>query len=309
MNILVLTEFDHDKKEILKDIAKGHKLYFYENRENEIEDKSIFDAIIGNPKPKTIKSYSSLKWLQTQSAGVDWYLTEGISDEVIITNSVGAYGLPVSEHMLAMLLLLLKNLDSYVLNQKEHKWNKITEYRSVDGLNILILGLGDLGKEFAKRVHALGATVTAIKRNTDISLPYVEKVVSMDDYYEELENADVVINFLPKTDETYHIIDKKAISHMKDGVIILNGGRGSAINEKDLIDGLNSGKVYKAGIDVCENEPLKEDSPLWDAKGLFITPHTAGNYVLKQTKDKIFEIVTENLKRFCNGEDLINKYH
>lgn len=309
MKFLVLTPCNQKEKEELIDLVGEENIDFSSNEEENTLDKSKYDVVLGNPRPSKISEYSNLKWLQVQTAGVDWYLKDNRLDKSVkLTNCTGAYGLSVSEHILSILLALIKNLEIYTNYKNKHQWKRLDDYRSIDSMNILVLGLGNLGKEFSKRANALGAKIIGMKRNTDIKLDYVEKVISNDQLYDYLPWADCVVNFLPSTKETYNIINKESISKMKDGVIFLNGGRGSAVDEEALVEALKSKKIYKAAIDVAKDEPLSEDSPLWDVENLMITPHTAGNYILKQTKDMIFEIFKENIKRYLNGEELKNVY-
>ena len=124
---------------------------------------------------------------------------------------------------------------------------------------------------------------------------------------EYLSKADVVVNILPGTEATYHLFDREKFALMKQGAFFINGGRGSAVVEDDLIEAVESSHLAGAAVDVTETEPLPKDSAMWKVENIHITPHTAGQYHLAATHDNIVNIAKENLKRFLEGKELINQ--
>ena len=208
--------------------------------------------------------------------------------------------------MIGSLLCIMKKLHLYGADQSKHVWNDYGNVASIYGSKTLVVGFGDIGSEFAVRMHALGSQVTGIRRNKTEKPDYLEALYQMDAFYECLKTADIVATCLPGTKETYHIFDKKAFAQMKEGAFFLNVGRGSAVDSYALADALNSGHLAGASVDVTEPEPLPSDHPLWDAKNLLITPHISGNYHLKETHERIVRIAADNLDRFIRGEKLRN---
>lgn len=305
--ILVAMLVGDDHKELLKSKAKDADFSFISAKDVTKEQVLDADIIIGNVAPELIKGTSKLKWLQLNSAGTDGYLSEGVLPEgTILTNATGAYGLAISEHMIGSLLCIMKKLHLYGADQPKHVWNDYGNVASIYGSKTLVVGFGDIGSEFAVRMHALGSQVTGIRRNRTEKPDYLEALYQMDAFYECLKTADIVATCLPGTKETYHIFDKKAFAQMKEGAYFLNVGRGSAVDSYALADALNSGHLAGASVDVTEPEPLPSDHPLWDAKNLLITPHISGNYHLKETHERIVRIAADNLNRFIRGEKLQN---
>ena len=305
--ILVVLPVEDRHKELLKSSATDADFEFIPAKDVTEEQAHEADIIIGNVAPELIKGTSKLKWLQLNSAGTDGYTTEGVlPKETLLTNATGAYGLAISEHMIGSLLCIMKKLHLYGADQPKHVWNDYGNVASIYGSKTLVVGFGDIGSEFAVRMHALGSQVTGIRRNKTEKPDYLEALYQMDAFYECLKTADIVATCLPGTKETYHIFDKKAFAQMKEGAFFLNVGRGSAVDSYALADTLNSGHLAGASVDVTEPEPLPSDHPLWDAKNLLITPHISGNYHLKETHERIVRIAADNLDRFMRGEKLRN---
>lgn len=305
--ILVVLPVEDRHKELLKSSATDADFEFIPAKDVTEEQAHEADIIIGNVAPELIKGTSKLKWLQLNSAGTDGYTTEGVlPKETLLTNATGAYGLAISEHMIGSLLYIMKKLHLYGADQPKHVWNDYGNVASIYGSKTLVVGFGDIGSEFAVRMHALGSQVTGIRRNKTEKPDYLEALYQMDAFYECLKTADIVATCLPGTKETYHIFDKRAFAQMKEGAFFLNVGRGSAVDSYALADALNSGHLAGASVDVTEPEPLPSDHPLWDAKNLLITPHISGNYHLKETHERIVRIAADNLDRYMRGEKLRN---
>ena len=145
-----------DDYELVYKYAKGVQL-----TEDDVKDAS---AIIGPCDPKLLKSSSQLEWLQLSSAGADPYADPGVLPPgVILTNSVGAYGLSVSEHMLALTLDMIRGFRRYAINQSAHIWQKGPNIIAIEGSVIAVLGMGNIGGDYARKVKALGAYVIGIR--------------------------------------------------------------------------------------------------------------------------------------------------
>ncbi len=307
MIILVLIELEREYKERLEAVAP-EVTFIYENGKTVSRDiVQSATVILGNPDPEMVKDSSCLKWIQTESAGVDKYTLENVLPEgVMLTNGTGAYGMIVAEHMLALLLTLFKKIHLSRDLQQEGIWKKCGEMRYVSNSTILVLGLGDIGGTFAKVVKSMGAYVIGIRRSNIEKPDYVDELYLMDALEEQLSRADVVAISLPATNKTVGLFDLKLLSKMKRGSVLLNVGRGTIVKTADLYEVLREHHLFGAGLDVVDPEPLPMTHPLWQLENVVITPHSAGGYELAEVKRRIVEIWINNLNHFMNGSPLEN---
>ncbi len=262
--------------------------------------------IWGNINPDKLINHKNLKWMQTHSAGVNHYINEEFPKNTILTNSTGAYGLAIAEHMLALHLSLTKKLNLYRDNQHRHEWKSQGIVRSVASSTVLVIGLGDIGCNYAQKVKALGAHVIGVRR-TDLRKPdYVDELYLNEEIETLLPRADVVAVALPGTKKTEKIIDADKISLMKNDAIIINVGRGNAIDTEALCDALLSDKLYGAALDVTDPEPLPKEHRIWDIPNVIITPHIAGGFHMQEIIDEIYNLFIVNLENFLQGKPMKN---
>jgi phosphoglycerate dehydrogenase-like enzyme len=306
-NILVLIEMDEKHKKSLEATAPG-AFFTYEKEDNLslclAKDANI---IIGNPPAYMLKDCKNLEWLQLQSAGIDSYIKEGILPKnTILTNATGAYGLAISEYMLGVLLVLLKKLHLYRDNQKDAIWSYMGQVKSIYNSTALVIGAGDIGGEFAKKLKALGAYVIGIKRTVGLKPDYLDELYTLESLNSLLPRASIVSLSLPFSKETVRIINKETLGLMRNDAIIINVGRGSAIDTEDLCDALEKGSILGAALDVTDPEPLPSGHRLWKMENVIITPHASGGFSLQETYERIIKICIRNLKAYINGMYLIN---
>lgn len=307
MQILVVMPTEEIHRQKLRNAAPEAEFVFSSAKEVTRQTVHAADIIIGNAPAKLITGTRKLKLLQLNSAGTDGYTTPGVlPDGCILCNATGAYGLAISEHMIGSLLCIMKKLDRYRMNQSQHLWQDEGGVTSIYGSRTLVVGYGNLGSEFAKRMKALGSHVTGIRRNQTEKPEELDALYQMDALESCLKEADIVAACLPGTPETYHVFNEKTFGMMKQGAFFLNVGRGTAVDAYALADALNSGHLAGASVDVTEPEPLPQDHPLWDAKNLLLTPHISGQYHLKETHERIIGIACENVKAFLGGKALRN---
>lgn len=225
-------------------------------------------------------------------------------------NNIPYFEIPLNEEfklMLGMLFELYKKLHLYRDNQNLCSWKDEGRVKSVKGSRCLVVGLGDIGSFFARSASALGIKVCGMRRTTTAQKPeYVENMYPFSSLNDIIGEFDIVALSLPETPETIKIINEKNIALMKDGSIILNVGRGSAIDTDALYNALMSGKLGGAGIDVTDPEPLPPDHPLWKCKNAVITPHISGYFHLKETYDNIVNLAYDNLKAYLEGNTPAN---
>lgn len=269
-------------------------------------------AVIGNLPPDACGPavLPRLEWLQTWSAGVDRYLAPGVlAPQVTVTNASGAYGQAVSEHMFAMLWALAKNLPQYARNQTGNDWHDGGSALSPADMIILVIGTGDIGSHFAALCKAVGATTIGVRRDPSrpaVPSEAIDHMVGFDQLDDVLPQADAVALCVPSSPSTYHLIDARRLALMKTSAILLNAGRGDAIDTDALLEALKTNRIRAAGLDVTDPEPLPATHPLWSQPNALITPHVAGGNHLPATERRIIAIALNNVRRYAAGEPLTN---
>ncbi len=303
--ILILIEVNEEQKQLFMD--DEHQVLFFKKNELQPSDLKDANVIIGNVKLEMLDHCENLEYLHLGIAGSDKYAAHPkLKDKVILTNSTGCFGLAISEHMLGNVLFFYKRFNQYYHNQTQAKYQSEGDVRSIHGAKVLVLGLGDIGDNFAKRMSLLGAEVTGIKRTVSAKPDYLKNLYQMDKLDECLKEADIVAMSLPNTNETYHIINDERLAHMKDDVLLINVGRGPAIDTQALIKHLKLRPLMSAALDVFEEEPLPQESELWQLHNVQITPHVSGARNLTYTSDKLFNLALDNLKAYLKGQPLTN---
>ena len=307
MKILITVPFTQKQKERLQAQMPGAD-YTYTTRIKATDDQiREADIILGNLPVGRLSQAAHLKWLQLNSSGADAYAADGVlAPETALTNATGAYGLAISEHLLATTFFLKKKLGKYYRNQKEREWKDEGQVTAIAGSRTLVLGLGSIGGDYARKMALLGSRVIGIRRTKAACPDYLEEIGTFEDIDRFLPEADIVAMALPNTPQTYHIMNEERLSGMKRGSILLNVGRGTAIDQDALVKVLRNGPLAGASIDVTDPEPLPADHPLWRCENLLLTPHIAGDYHLQETLDQIVELFIDNLGRYDRGKELRN---
>ena len=253
-----------------------------------------------------------LRWCHSASAGIGHFLSsEGFDPErVLLTNSSGAYGLAISEHIIMVTLMLMRRMPEYLKSLSERGWPRDLTIRSIKGSVIAIAGTGNLGQNAAKRYKALGAREVIGFSRSGAAREYFDAVFRMEDFdtvmKERSENGqiDVLVLCVPGTAESKGLLSRERIGLLPEKAFVINVGRGTVIDQDALIEALNSGMVAGAALDVMYPEPLPEDHPLWTARNCIITPHISGDMGLPETVDITADIFCDNLRRFADGKEL-----
>lgn len=306
-NILVLIPVKEPHKKLLEE--KAPSANFVYAKPDTVDENVVRNAniIFGSPPAEYIKGSKNLEWLQLQSAGVNRFAEKGVlPDGVVLTNASGAYGLAISEYMLGVLLEMFKNLHIYRDKQMQADWTYAGRVQAIYRSTALIAGLGDIGGEFAQRLNLLGAYTIGIRRKDTDKPEYLNELYLMDKFEEILPRADIVALSLPETSLTNKIINAETLKLMKKNAVLINVGRGTAIDTEALCDALESGQIAGAALDVTEPEPLPADHRLWRLKNAIITPHISGGFSLPETFERIVRIGANNLEAYMNGRRLSN---
>lgn len=308
MNILVVAPIARDYfKRVEEEFSDCTFTY---SKANEVSDEMLkkCDVIVGNPNTEMNINRKNIKAILLNSAGSDDYIKEGlIHKNTILTNASGTYGKAIAEHTIGMILALNKHLDGYTLNKQKHLWKVISGGKELYNSVVLIVGLGDLGYEIAKRIKAFKTHVIAVKRRKSSIPQCVDELYTIEHLDQVLPKADYVICALPQNKYTIHMFNKERFLAMKKDSVFINVGRGSVVNTNDLIDVLKQNHLYGVGLDVLEEEPLSKDNELWNIDNVMITPHCSGGYEWNSTKEYYIDLVIRNIHHLMVGEGLENE--
>lgn len=252
-----------------------------------------------------------LRWVHSPAAGVGSMLfPEMVRSAVVMTNSRGTSSVTIAEHVIAVTLVIMRDLRLAWRRQSDRVWaqNEFdagASIRTLRGARVLIVGLGSIGRETARLAAAFGADVVGIRRTPGASPPEgVGEMCVPSQLPDQLPSADVVVLSAPQTAETAHMIGDRELARMKDDALLVNVSRGKLIDEAALVRALETGRLRGAALDVFEHEPLDPASPLWTRPDVLITPHVSGfhaDYWPQATR-----LFADNLRRFAAGQPLAN---
>ena len=290
---------------------QGFDLDFYDcNRDSAALLGRIgdYEVIYGHPDPAWLKRAARLRWLCSDFAGVEKYLDEAIwpSPDCLLSNSSGAYGPAIAEHIVMVLLMLLRRMPEYQSAMAERAWPCLTPIRSLIGSRVVVLGTGDVGRSAARRLRALGAAVTGVCRSGRAEEPAFDRVLPIGQLDALLPQADALVMALPATAETAGVLSRERIALLGPQALVVNVGRGSAIDQPALVEALTARRLAGAALDVMEPEPLPPDHPLWQCPNTILTPHVSGNMALGLTCDLDVDMFCRDLGRYAAGEPLEN---
>jgi phosphoglycerate dehydrogenase-like enzyme len=263
------------------------------------------DAYVGICQVALLGSGQKLKWIHSQQAGVEECLTPKVrAGGVTVTNLQRINGPNVSEHAMALLLSLTRKIDVALDNQRYGKWDTASMRKPTDleGKTMLVVGLGGIGTDIAKKADAFGMKVIATRNSSHEGPAFVSHVGLPNELPTMIAEADVVVNVTPLTPDTMHLFDATMFARMKPAAFFINVGRGASVVTDDLVAALQAGKIAGAGLDVVEQEPLRADHPLWSTPHVIITPHTAANSELKD--ERAWILIRENMRRYVAGEKM-----
>lgn len=261
--------------------------------------------------PEFLRAAKNLVWVQAQSAGVDRYVAIpelATNDHVLLTNMRGVSGPAIADHAFAMLLALTRDLPVHFDSKKSGAWLKDGSNElqpiALQDRTLLVVGLGGIGTEIARRGHGFGMRVIATRRTDEPSPDYVEYVGKPNELRTLLAQADVVAICVPLTNETEHMFDRDAFAAMKPQSILINVARGKIVDTDALVAALTSKRLGGACLDVTDPEPLPKDHALWRFPNVVITPHVAARAELSDERG--WAVFRENMRRFDAGEPLLN---
>ena len=269
------------------------------------------DAVVGVCAPPTLQAAGpQLLWIHNYFVGMDRCvgMSENQRETIVFTNNKRLSGPAIAEHTIAMMMSIARGLPAYSRAQVKSEWDDslsgAIRFGEIKGKTMLVVGLGGIGTEIAWRAHGLGMRVIATRNSSRRGPEYVDYVGLADELNKLAGEADVIVNALPLTAKTTGVFNKAFFDAAKPGAMFLSVGRGKSTVTDDLIAALESGQLYGAGLDVTDPEPLPADSPLWQMPRVVITPHSSAAGI--DSLRRMATIAVENLRRYANGEPLLN---
>lgn len=293
----------------IQELVPGVEVIVVGDEATAIANAKGADAIIGWCSERALAAATDAIWAQIFGAGAErCFSTERIANGSVVLTNMQKMSSPVlAEHVIALTLSLARHLPHYAKKMSSGEWRRSTDItdnmQSIAGKTMLVVGLGGIGMEVARRAAALGMKVIGTRRGSREGPEFVDYVGLSNELHELAAKADFIVVTLPLTPETTGILNEDFFNAAKSGAHLINVGRGGLIVTDDLIAALESGQLAGAGLDVTDPEPLPASHPLWQMDNVLITPHVAGrggNWVRHTI------LLRENLRRFAAGDALLN---
>jgi phosphoglycerate dehydrogenase-like enzyme len=295
----------------LQAVAPGVQIVTVSSVEEAASMAADAQVLIGYCDEEILSAAPGLHWVQVYSSGVDrCVINPGMhTGNKLLTNGQRIGSPALAEHAIALMMALVRGLDVFHSNQLNGAWQRNVAlgsgaFMELEGRTVLIVGLGGIGTQTAKRAHGLGMRVIATRGSRREGPDYVEYVGLADEVNKLAAQADVVINTAPLTDRTRGMFNAELFAKMKPTAYFVSVGRGASTVTADLVAALGKGELAGAGLDVTDPEPLPEGHPLWSMPRVIITPHTAGRS--DKSRDRLFLLVQENLRRYVAGEPMLS---
>lgn len=246
----------------------------------------------------------SLKWIQANSAGVDYLDLAQLAEQgILLSNMSGIHAIPIAESVIGMLLTRYRGIQASILGQAKREWvsYETISYDELNGKKMLIIGPGKIGQRLALISQGLGVEVSGVSRSGR-QLEHFKTIYKQADAAQHFAEYDIIVNILPLTKETHHYYNDSFFQQIKPGASFINVGRGPSVDTDALIRALETKQLSFAGLDVFEEEPLAADSPLWAMENVLITPHISG--LVRHFQQKVTEIYRENLTSYLTNQTL-----
>lgn len=286
---------------------QGFKVYYEKEKDLKYKPymKDIEALICYMPfKQLNLNDFPSLKWIQLTSMGFEQVPVEQVEKgNIVVTNNRGGYSIPMGEWVVLNILELVKNRKQAYQNQIGKKWLMDFTVGEIYNKKITFIGTGDIAQESAKRLQGFGVEILGVNTNGR-SIPGFDQCFSLNQIDDVLTQSDVVVICLPHTDQTHYLFNKARLEKMKPDACLVNVSRGAVIKEQDLIAHLEEGHLKGVALDVFEQEPLSQESKLWEIDRVVITAHNS--WISQEIDQRRWELIYKNLLRFKNKEELLN---
>ena len=293
MNVLVTGAFQLNSEELAALKAAGHQVWVHPDERAPVEHPERYEAVVCNSLflHNQIEQFTNLRMIQLTSAGLDRVPLNYIRAHGIeLHNAAAVYSAPMAEYVIGGILQFYKQSRFFAENQARHKWEKHRGLLELSGKRVCILGCGDVGREIAKRLSAFGCRITGVNR-TARELPDFERVLPLEKLADAASACDILICCIALTAETRGIVSKEIFDRLPSGAIFVNVARGALADEAAMTAWLQNGG--RAALDVFEEEPLPENSPLWDMENVILTPHNS--FVGDGNRERLLTRIKESL--------------
>lgn len=293
MNILITGALQLTPEQRLWLENRGHRVTWHPDERTPVEHPEQYEAVVCNGLflYNSIEAFVNLKKIQLTSAGLDRVPLDYIrAHGIALHNASGVYSVPMAEFAIGGILQLYKQSRFFAENQAAHRWEKHRGLEELSGKRVCILGCGDVGREIAGRLRAFGCTVTGVNR-TVRELPEMERVLPLEKLEEGLRCCDILICAIALTAETRGMLGKAQFELLPRNGVFVNVTRGALVDSEALLAWLQGGG--RAVLDVFEEEPLPEDSPLWNLENVILTPHNS--FVSEGNRERLWGKVKEGL--------------
>ncbi|MBI3965390.1 MAG: D-2-hydroxyacid dehydrogenase [Chloroflexi bacterium] len=296
---------EEQRARILDAAGPGSEIVVTED-ENKQRDAIVdADVLFGRVSRSAYVANKQLKYYQSIGAGVDETLVpELVESDVVFCSEKGGVGIHLAEHAFALLLGLTRGIHKAIREPSFQSRRPIrADQRELFESTLGVLGFGGTGREAAKRALGFGMRVLAVDVEPVAGEPGVNEVWGLDRIDDLLAQSDVVLIGLPLTPRTNRLFNRETFGKMKRNAILINVTRGEIIDGEALLEAINEGVIWGAGIDVTDPEPLPDGHPLWSHPRVIVTPHTAGGS--PRRADRVIDTLCENLRRLRAGQPLV----
>lgn len=309
MNIVSTTRLNEEIRESLIKKYDDVTFRFFENIEeadSSLEEAEILITFGEDLTEQTIDRMKCLKWIMVISAGLDLMPFEAIDQKgILVTNAKGIHASPMAEYTIAMMLQVSRKTKQLIEHEKKGVWDRSVKMDELNGRTLGILGTGAIGTQIAKYAKVFNMKTIGLNRSGR-AVDHFDETVNDERIEELLTKSDYIVSVLPSTKDTDGMINKQLFDQMKQDAIFINIGRGKSVNEADLIETLQEGKLAHAVLDVFVQEPLPKDHPFWKMENVTVTPHLSG--ISPQYFPRAIEIFEKNLITYqTGGLDYLNE--
>jgi phosphoglycerate dehydrogenase-like enzyme len=264
------------------------------------------DGVAHDQLANALGTHPEVDWVHTVSAGID-HLAALFADRpnVILTHSAGVTAIPIAEFVVGCLLQHCKRVAELADLQRERRFVQLT-LRELGDMRVVLLGLGAIGSEVARRLAPFGCQVVGVRRDPSRPTPPgVTQVFGSQDLARSCQGADALILVAPLTPDTERAVNAEVLAELAEGSVLVNVARGGLVDEAALLAAVSAGRPAAAYLDAFVEEPLPHGSPLWTAPGVHVSPHLSwsSSHLARRTS----ELFAEQLRRWLAGEPLRNR--
>ena len=302
VSIRNITE-DQKKKILEKAESLGWTAEIYDDIDPAAEAAKDAEVVFGD-RPRLVYDAPQVKWICIPSAGINHFTNSErfMESGIMLSNSSGAYGTAISEHVIMMILSVLRHMPDYQKKVASREWYRGYCLKSIRESRITILGTGDIGRSIAVRLRSfVPDRIIGMNTSGRDDSGLFDEMIDISGLDTVLPETDILIMALPLTGSTKHIMDRERLKLLPDKALVVNVGRGACIDQTALLEELKADRL-RAALDVFEKEPIPEDSEIWNWPNLLITPHVSGDMMLPYTVQKIVDMFLEDFELYNEGK-------